>query len=83
MQRKIPEDVYRACYNLRKDSNFAIIIKWIRESFAEEQNKYTEISDDVLVRWCQGRSQVLKHILSANDDAEEILLKAEKPTPKR
>jgi hypothetical protein len=70
---KIPEDVYKALYNLRKDGNFQFLVQWLRNCAKAETEAWPFIPQEPDKGWSQGRMQALSAILAANDKAEGML----------
>jgi len=61
------EEFYKAVLNLQADVNFRVIRSYLGRRHLEEASRYHALSDDVKLRWSQGRDQELLDLYSKTD----------------
>lgn len=67
------EHVLRAIVRLKGMAEFDVLMKYFNDSYKEQLVMNCTIKDDVLLRWNQGKSQVLGDILTVFDNARNMM----------
>jgi|15BtaG_2_1085339.scaffolds.fasta_scaffold34846_2 hypothetical protein len=61
----------QAIVSLQMSEDFKIFVEWLRTSRDKEQDALTNHKDEILMRWSQGKTQLLNDQLNTIDNARE------------
>ncbi len=73
-----PDDVLRAAIELETLHSFQLIVGWIKDCLAQEEQVFPLLKDEVESRWNQGRASALRMIQRSLTQGRDILQNREK-----